>query len=95
MGLDEIISLDYQGQLRWRFEVTSISSPIVIDHSNNVFFTDKWGTEKELVGIDIDGNEILRVSYPETRSYAGYSPGISFGAIIIPGYQTKLVSSIH
>jgi hypothetical protein len=94
LGLDKLISLDYEGQFRWSFKVSNISSPIVIDKSNNIFFTNKAGMEKELICLSIDGNVVFNMAYPEPKWYSSYSPGLGYGKLFIPGYQTLLISSI-
>jgi hypothetical protein len=95
LGLDEIISLDYEGQFRWSFQVSNVTSPIVIDNSNNIYFTNKMGEEKELICIAVDGNVVYSISYPESKMYSCYSPGIGYGKMYIPGYKTSLISSIY
>jgi len=95
LGLYEIISLDYEGQYRWSFQVTNVTSPIVIDNNNNIYFTNKMEAEKELVCLDIHGNLIFTMAYPEPAWYSSYSPGLGYGKLYIPGYHTMFFSSIY
>jgi outer membrane protein assembly factor BamB len=95
LGLDEIVSLDYEGQFRWSIQVSSVTSPIVIDNSNNVYFTNKRGEEKEIICLDMNGNLIFTMAYPEPASYSSYSPGLGYGKLYIPGYKTLMISSVY
>jgi hypothetical protein len=53
------------------------------------------GEEKELICIAVDGNVVYSISYPESKMYSCYSPGIGYGKMYIPGYKTSLISSIY
>ena len=95
VGLSEITSIDYNGEFRWNYEFSNITSALVIDNNNLIYFTNKYGLEKELVCLDMDGNLIFTMAYPEPASYSSYSPGLGYGKLYIPGYHTIFFSSIY
>ncbi len=98
LGKDELISVDYNGKLRWKYkpegEYLDISSPIVSDE-NNIFFTSKLGTEKELFSIDTKGELNWRLSLPEENSlYVSFCPTIANNAIYITSYKSTIIKRI-
>lgn len=95
LGLGGITSIDYKGNFRWEYELYNISSPVVIDNNNLIYVTNKLGAEKELICLDMDGNLIYNMAYPESGYYSSYSPGLGFGKMYIPGYHTMTLSSIY
>ena len=95
MGLSEITSIDYNGEFRWKYELENTSSPIVIDNNNRIYVTDKLGSEKELICLDMDGNLLYALAYPESKMYVSYSPGFGYGKLFNPGYNTLLISAIY
>jgi hypothetical protein len=95
VGLYGITSIDYNGEFRWNYDFNNITSPIVIDKNNLIYFTNEYGLEKELICLDMDGNLIYNMAYPESGYYSSYSPGLGFGKMYIPGYHTLFISSIY
>jgi len=96
-GLRKLYCIDYLGNLKWTYPKDSdinISSPIVVDGNNNIYFSIGVDEEKKIVCVDSTGNLCWQLSYPDNFYHSNYSFGLGFNKLYVPGYKTNVLSSI-
>ncbi len=99
LGFDTLISIDYTGNLRWEYDLegnTWISSAIVIDQNNNIYFTINNNQSQEILAFNSDGELLWKLAYPYTLHYPDnyYGFAIGFQRLFFPGFMAQIISSI-
>ena len=98
LGLDTLKSIDYDGNLRWEFGIDDkkwISSPIVIDQNDIIYFTAGVGPSHEIYAIKSNGEILWKTDFPERLNYEDYYGfAVGYQKLILPGYKNQILASI-
>ncbi|MFC2085308.1 hypothetical protein ACFLS9_09640 [Bacteroidota bacterium] len=99
LGYNTIVSVDYNGNLRWELELDApISSPIVIDQGNIIYFTTQISEEYiDILAVTSNGEMLWKLNYPDMLNYGNSYHGfaVGFGKLLYPGYKTQKIISIN
>ena len=101
LGLHKLKSIDYNGNLRWEFELDTnewISSPIVADQNSVIYFM--VGVDDithEFYALKSNGEILWKTIYPGILNYGENNYGFAGGyqKLVFPGYEAKVISLIR
>ncbi len=99
-GTDTLYSIDYSGNLRWKVDFgeefsASISSPLLCDGQNHIYFSilKYYGTEQfKILSIGDDGKLIWQTQWLEGRT--SDSPALGAGCLYYPVYRRNRIYAI-
>ncbi|MBK7378648.1 MAG: PQQ-like beta-propeller repeat protein [Ignavibacteriales bacterium] len=100
-GLEQLISINYNGVLNWKILVGSqpsgsITSPITIDINNKIYFTIGIGVDRKLCVYEDNGNLLFNSPLIDPHTYGvSYSLSIAYNKLLFPSYQSQLIYSLY